>query len=97
MVVALCLLTVSLPVVTRTSAAEIAIERSESAPCPRTFELVTPDDWRCEEEASPQCTVCRNRSLHYTELVVRCVRDDTRERVSMPPGGRMSICGGQGM
>lgn len=68
-----------------------------SAACPRAFELVTPEDWRCEEEGPARCTVCRNRSLHYTDLVVRCVWDDTRERVPMPPGGHMAICGGQEM
>ena len=63
--------------------------------CPRVFELATPEDWRCEEEGTARCTVCRNRSRHYTDLVVRCVWDDTRERVPMPPGGHMAICGGQ--
>lgn len=72
---------------------------AEPAPgaCPRTFELVTPGDWHCEEEAAPRCTVCRNRSHHYTDLIIRCARDDTRERVPMPPGGRMEMCGGQEM
>lgn len=65
--------------------------------CPRTFELVTPGDWQCAEETAPRCTVCRNRSHHYTDLIIRCARDDTRERVSMPPGGRMEICGGHAM
>lgn len=75
------------------------VHAAEPAPveCPRTFELVTPADWRCEEQPAPRCTVCRNLSRHYTELIIRCTRDDTRERVPMPPGGRMEICGGQEM
>lgn len=71
-----------------------AVEPAASA-CPRVFELATPEDWRCDEEGTARCTVCRNRSMHYTDLLVRCVWDDTRERVPMPPGGHMVICAGQ--
>lgn len=66
-----------------------------SGECPRTFEFTTPEDWRCEHASAPNCTICRNRSLHHTDLVVRCTRDDTREHVPMPPGGGMTICSGQ--
>lgn len=65
------------------------------AECPRTFRFVTPADWRCSEEGTPQCTVCRNRSLHPTELVVHCVADGSEEHRAIPPGGTLAICGGQ--
>ena len=65
------------------------------AECPRTFRFVTPADWRCTEEGTPQCTICRNRALHPTELVVHCVDDGRDERRSIPPGGTLAICGGQ--
>lgn len=88
--IALTLLVAVLLCATSTGAAE-------PVPCARTFEFVAPEDWRCAEEASPQCTVCRNRSLHYTELLVRCVDDGTRERQPMPPGATLSICGGRAL
>lgn len=65
------------------------------AECPRTFRLVTPADWRCTEEENPQCTICRNRALHPTEIVVHCVDDGSDEPRSIPPGGTLAICGGQ--
>lgn len=65
------------------------------AECPRTFRFATPADWRCAEEGTPQCTICRNRSLHPTELVVHCVADGSEEHRAIPPGGTVAICGGQ--
>lgn len=65
------------------------------AECVRTFQLVTPEDWRCAEEGAARCTVCRNRSLHTTELVVHCAADGTEEHHVMPPGGAVAICGGR--
>lgn len=65
------------------------------ADCIRTFELVAPSDWRCSEEPPTYCLICRNRSTHYTDLVVHCATGDADERHPMPPGGAVSFCGGR--
>jgi len=66
-----------------------------AASCASTLELAVPDDWRCAEEGPAACTICRNRSPHYSELLVRCADDGTHERVPMPPGAAVSICLGR--
>lgn len=74
---------------------DAALARSPArAECVRTFRFVTPEDWRCSEEGTPQCTICRNRSLRVSDVVVHCAADGTDERRPIPPGGTLAICGG---
>ena len=71
------------------------VDSDESAPCAMAIEFVTPTDWRCVNNDSEACTVCRNVSDHSSELSVRRVDEGTAKRRQMPPGAELSVCSGK--
>ena len=80
----------------RTSASDLPpMNGDETATCEMTIEFVTPKDWRCSNNDSDACTVCRNVSDHPSELAVRCVDQTTTKRRQMPAGAELSVCQGK--
>jgi len=70
--------------------------RAEDPPaCPLTFRFEAPNDWRCSDESTPACTVCRNRSLRYSDLLVGCAEARDPERRHLPPGATVKLCQGR--
>jgi len=66
-----------------------------TTPCEMTIEFVTSGTWHCTDGNGGDCTICRNLSDHPSDILIRCVGQQTAERHRLPPGAELSICGGQ--